>query len=271
MVAHEAKVTGTTWLTDEMVRVHFASDALAEKDLPFADHYVKLLFVPEGAGYAWPFDLAEIRRGVEPQFMPIKRTYTLRNVDQQAGTFDIDFVVHGDEGLAGVWATKAQPGDVLPFVGPGGAWAPEGAPHFVLAGDESAAPAILEAVAKLAPNATADVLIEVSSEQAKLPVEQQENVTYKWIFRNGAVHGARLCEAIRMSNIPMDNAKWFIHGVAEMIKDVRRFLFVENNVAKEDVSISGYWRLGMTEDEWQSSKREFTEFIMAEEAELENS
>jgi uncharacterized lipoprotein YmbA len=61
-------------------------------------------------------------------------------------------------------------------------------------------------------------------------------------------------------------ASWFVHGVAEMIRDMRRHLFVDNGIPKADVSISGYWRLGMVEDEWQASKREFTEEIEAAEA-----
>lgn len=268
MKAHEALVTGTTRLTEEMVRVHFSSEAVKGKDLPFTDHYVKLLFVPEDADYAWPFDLAKLRLAVESKFMPIKRTYTLRNVDTKNGTFDIDFVYHGDHGLAGVWAAGAQAGDVLPYVGPGGAWAPSESGHYVLAGDESAAPAVLEAVKALPHDATADVYLEVSNEDVILPVEHRDGVTFKWVLRDGAVHGSRLCEAIRSN--PAPDAKWFIHGVAEMIKDLRRYLFVENNVAKEDVSISGYWRLGMTEDQWQSSKREFVEQLAAEEEELKN-
>ncbi|MDN6619064.1 MAG: siderophore-interacting protein, partial [Corynebacterium variabile] len=43
-------------------------------------------------------------------------------------------------------------------------------------------------------------------------------------------------------------------------------LFVDHGLPKEDVSSSGYWRLGMGEDEWQASKREFTEEIEAAEA-----
>lgn len=269
MKAHAANVTGTTRLTEEMIRVHFSSEAIKGKELPFTDHYVKLLFVPEDADYAWPFDLAKLRLGVESKFMPIKRTYTLRNVDTDKGTFDIDFVYHGDNGLAGVWANRAQAGDVIPYVGPGGAWAPSSATsHYMLVGDESAAPAILEAVAALPDGATADVYLEVSNNEMILPVDQKEGVTFKWVLRDGAVHGTRLCEAIRSN--PAPSAQWFVHGVAEMIKDLRKFLFVENSVAKEDVSISGYWRLGMTEDQWQASKREFVEQLAAEEEELKN-
>ena len=58
----------------------------------------------------------------------------------------------------------------------------------------------------------------------------------------------------------------FVHGVAEMIKDLRRFLFVELGLHRSDVSISGYWRSGMNEDGWQSSKHEFVAGMEAEEA-----
>ena len=37
------------------------------------------------------------------------RTYTVREWDGERLT--IDFVVHGDEGVAGPWALPAQPGD----------------------------------------------------------------------------------------------------------------------------------------------------------------
>ena len=53
-----------------------------------------------------------------------------------------------------------------------------------------------------------------------------------------------------------------------MIKEMRRFLFVESEIPREDVSISGYWRIGMTEDQWQSSKQEFNAEIEAEEERL---
>ena len=53
-----------------------------------------------------------------------------------------------------------------------------------------------------------------------------------------------------------------------MIKDVRKFLYVDGDIAKEDTSISGYWRLRMTEDEWQASKMEFNQSVEDEERAL---
>lgn len=87
-----------------------------------------------------------------------------------------------------------------------------------------------------------------------------------WVTRNGATHGTELSRVVRQAGVPEGKKTgWFIHGVAEMIKEMRRFLFVESEIPRQDVSISGYWRIGMTEDQWQASKREFNAQIEAEE------
>ncbi len=78
------------------------------------------------------------------------------------------------------------------------------------------------------------------------------------------MHGAQLSRAVREAQF-IEGSGWFIHGVAEMIRELRKYLFVEHNVPKEDVSISGYWRLGMVENEWQSTKREFVQEMETEE------
>jgi NADPH-dependent ferric siderophore reductase len=71
---------------------------------------------------------------------------------------------------------------------------------------------------------------------------------------------------VRSAGIPHHRTSWFVHGVAEMIKELRRFLFVDSGVPREDVSISGYWRIGMTEDQWQESKKDFNAELEAAEA-----
>ncbi|AKE41014.1 siderophore-interacting protein [Corynebacterium kutscheri] len=267
--AYEATVIAHTWINKELIRISFLALAITNKKLDFSDHYVKLLFIPPEAQYNWPFDLAEITRTLPRKLQPIKRTYTLCNIDQKAGTFDIIFLAHGANGFAGVWAQKAQIGDVLPFVGPGGAWAPSHHKHYVLAGDESAIPAIMEATHRL-NGASADVFLEVSSATSHFDLPQIPGIAIYWVDRNGATPGTMLVQALRLLPDTSFNSDtgWFIHGVAEMVKDVRRLLFVDRQVAKSDVSISGYWRLGMTEDEWQSSKIVFNRDNEAEEEKL---
>lgn len=270
--AREATVTQITRLSRELVRISFDCPDIQGEELPHTDHYIKLLFVPEEADYAWPFDLAEIRENQPRHLQPVTRTYTFRRVDTEAGTFEVDFVTHGAAGLAGPWAQQAEVGDTIAFAGPGGAWHP-GADyeHFVLAGDESAAPAIAAAIENLPAGATATAYVEIADEQARFAMPTPEGVDLHWVHRDGATHGTALSEAVRGAGIPQRRTGWFIHGVAEMIKELRRFLFFDNSVDKADVSISGYWRIGMTEDQWQASKGEFNAEIAAEEEKLSTS
>jgi len=262
-----------------MVRLTLQPEvSVAEMGLSFTDHYVKLLFPPEGAPWSWndpDIDLATLRDVHPREYWPVMRTYTLRSWNSDAGTFDIDFVVHADSerpGLAGPWAETVSPGEKIAFAGPGGAWLPSAEyTHFVLVGDESAAPAVLAAVEALPAGSTADVFLEEedAAHSLDIPVAASgASVILHRVYRQGAVHGTELVRAVVESDLAQreETTSWFIHGVAEMIRDLRRHLFVDHGIAKSDVSISGYWRLGMIEDEWQSSKRDFTAEIEAAEA-----
>ncbi len=265
--ANEATVTGRRQLSPDLVRLSLNAPAFVGKDLEFTDHYLKLLFVPEGADYSWPFNVEQVREQQPRDKQPVTRTYTLINLDSSTGDFDVDFVTHGDAGLAGPWARVAEVGEKIGFFGPGGAWGPSvDYEHFIFAGDESAAPAIGAGLKRLPEGATATAYIEIEAEDRKFELPARDGVDIHWVIRNGATHGTELSRVVRQAGVPNGkNTSWFIHGVAEMIKEMRRFLFVESEVPKQDVSISGYWRIGMTEDQWQASKRDFNAEIEAEE------
>ena len=134
----------------------------------------------------------------------------------------------------------------------------------MFAGDESAAPAIAAGVEKLPEGATAEVFIEIADADATFDMPQPAGVTLHWVTRDGATHGTALSQAVREVSTPDTRTGWFIHGVAEMIKELRRHLFIDRGVERGDVSISGYWRIGMTEDQWQASKREFNAELEAD-------
>lgn len=268
--AHEATVTGRRQLSPDLVRLSLNSPDFVGQELEFTDHYIKLLFVPEGADYAWPFDAAQVREEQPRDKQPITRTYTIFNLNSETGDFEADFVTHGDSGLAGPWGRDVEVGAKIGFFGPGGKWEPEASyDHFVFAGDESAAPAISAGLARLPEGATATAYIEIESEDRTFEIPTGEGIDIQWVYRNGATHGTELSRIVRGAGVPEGKkTSWFVHGVAEMIKEMRRFLFVESEIPREDVSISGYWRIGMTEDQWQSSKQEFNAEIEAEEERL---
>ena len=265
-VARQATVVEVERIGPQMARLTFECPDLVGAPLPHTDHYVKILFPPAGAEYSWPFDADEIRV-TDPAHAPVTRTYSIRSHDPATGRATLDFVLHGDTGLAGPWAAAARPGDQVGFYGPGGAWHPtEDYEHFVLAGDEAAAPAIAAAIEALPPGATATAFIEIADAGSTFEIPQPENVRLVWVTRDGAPYGSALAAAVRSAGVPGTRTGWFVHGVAEMVKDLRRFLFVGQGIARSDVSISGYWRTGMTEDGWQSTKHEFVEAMESEEA-----
>lgn len=239
-----ATLARKVWLNDAMVRLFFTGpDVDSLPDLVFTDHYVKILFPG-----------------------PVTRTYTIRSLDRTTGELALDFVVHGDQGLAGPWAANAEPGDVIEFRGPGGAYAPgEAYETHLLVGDEAAIPAIAAALESLPGHATATAVLEVADadHQLDVPADRAEVV---WVHRNGSPYGQRLAEAVRRRPLPEGRLQVFVHGNAGMVKDLRRLFFVELRLDRADVSISGYWRTGQNEDAWQSGKHDFVAQMEAEEA-----
>ena len=272
-------VARTESITRDLVRVHFSGAEL--EPLAYTDHYVKILFPPAGADYRWPFDPEELRETLPREQWPVTRTYTIRSYDPARGELAIDFVVHGDAGLAGPWAATVQPRESIGFLGPGGGWRPNpDADVHLLVGDESALPAIAAALEQLPDGARALVFAEVADASAHVPLRVRPGVEVQWVHRdevaaadsnaNGAGHGSAygrgLVSAVRAADWPDGVVEVFVHGNADMIRDLRRYLFLERQVPRERASISGYWRSGQNEDAWQAGKRDFNAQMERDEA-----
>jgi NADPH-dependent ferric siderophore reductase len=254
-----AEVVRTERITPHMIRVVLGGDGLEGFDCgECSDHYLKLQFPVEGVDYPEPFDLARIREEFPREQWPVTRTYTVRRWDREARELWIDFVYHGDEGVAGPWAANARPGTPIRFAGPGGAYVPSAdADWHLLAGDESAVPAISASVERLAPGARAHVFLEVEGPEEEQQLKSAGDVTVTWLHRDGARVGERLVEAVRAFEFPAGDVQAFVHGEAGFVRDLRRLLRFEHEVPRERLSVSGYWRQGLNEDGWQSSKAEW--------------
>ncbi|UNO39131.1 siderophore-interacting protein [Streptomyces sp. MST-110588] len=264
---HRGRVTRTEQLTPHMVRVMLGGEGLAEFAAgDYTDHYVKLVFPLPGVSYPQPFDMGRIRAEMPRDQWPRTRTYTVRNWDAEARELAVDFVVHGDEGLAGPWAARVQPGEEIYFMGPGGAYAPSpDADWHLLAGDESALPAIAAALARVPAGAPVHAFIEVAGPEEEQKLEAADSAAIHWLHRGDAPVGSRLVEAVRALEFPAGRqVQAFVHGEAGFVKELRRLLRVERDVPREALSISGYWRRGHDEDGWQASKREWNQQIEAE-------
>lgn len=251
-----AQVRQVEWLSAEMVRIVLGSDQLAEfPHLPYADHYVKLFFPAPGAPYGLPVDADRIRESLPRELWPVTRTYTIRWFDRARRELALDFVVHGDNGLAGPWAATAAVGDEITFRGPGGAWAPPAvADAVVFVGDESALPAIAVGLEQLDPSITGIVVAEVTGESSRIELPAHPRTHVRWVHRDA---GENLADVVLGTALPTGLVFAFVHGNANMIRPVRRHLLATLGWPRARTSISGYWRSGQTEDLWQATKHEF--------------
>jgi NADPH-dependent ferric siderophore reductase len=264
--AHEGVVTRVEQLTPHMVRVVVGGEAIARLDAArFTDHYIKVLFPQAGVEYPEPFDMGKIREAMPRETWPVVRTYTVRKWLPELPEMWVDFVVHGDEGIAGPWAAHAKPGDPFRFMGPGGGYSPSSeADWYLLAGDESALPAIAAALAGMPEGAAVRAFIEIDGPDEEQKLETPADAEITWLHRGSRPVGVALVEAVRALEFPAGRLQAFVHGEAGFVKQLRAYLRVELGLGMDQLSISGYWRNGMNEDGWQSSKREWNEQVERE-------
>jgi NADPH-dependent ferric siderophore reductase len=225
-----------------MVRVVLGGEGLAGfRAGEFTDHYVKLLLPEPGS--------------VEP----VRRTYTVRRWDEGTGELTIDFVHHGDEGLAGPWAANARPGDQIALQGPGGEYSPDPtADWHLFVGDASALPAIAAGLERVPDGVPAYAFLEIEDAAEEQKIDTPGDLTVSWLDRSGGDAGAELlAEAVRAAVLPVGRVHAFVHGEAASVRAVRRHLLVERGIARGDLSVSGYWKRGRTEEGWRSDKREW--------------
>lgn len=271
---HTFEVVRREQLTDHMVRLVLGGNGENGFDTfspnEFSDAYVKIAIVPDGVDVAAlpkPLTLDSFQE-LPAEQRPTVRTYTVRNVDTERGEITIDFVVHGEQGVAAPWAAAVQPGQPAYLMGPSGAYAPDPAADWhLLAGDEAALPAISAALEALPDNAIGKVFIEVAGPGDEIELTAPDGVGVTWIHRGGradlvgddhAGDNAPLIAAVKEAAWLPGQVQVFIHGEAQAVMhNLRPYIRKERGVpAKWAASISGYWRRGRTEETFRQWKAE---------------
>ncbi|MEW2067378.1 siderophore-interacting protein [Streptomyces sp. NPDC007346] len=256
------RVTGVERITPRTARITFTGEALPRllEDRP--DQQMKLCLPREGRSVAeglLPEQDAEDVHGMRwyeaflaiPEARrPWMRGFTVRAYDRGAREMTVDFVLHGEGGPASRWGADARPGDVLGMVGPSSLYArplPEVA-SMLLAGDETALPAIATVLEALPAATRAVVYAEVADagEELELPAAAG-GAEVRWIHRD---RGGSLLEAVRGAGAALDgvDAAW-VAGEASAVRALRRHLVEERRLPKGSVEFSGYWRRALTQDD----------------------
>jgi NADPH-dependent ferric siderophore reductase len=271
---HTFEVVRSEQLTPHLIRVVLGGDGF-DSFIPneFTDAYVKIVFVNHGVDVgALPQPLTlDSFKSLPAEQQPTVRTYTVRRVDTERREISIDFVVHGEHGVAGPWAASATPGQPAYLTSPNGAYAPDPAADWhLLAGDEAAVPAIGAALETLPDNAIGKVFVEVAGPGDEIALSAPSGVEVRWIYRGGradlvsedvAGDHAPLVAAVKEAEWLPGQVQVFIHGEAQAVMhNLRPYIRKERGVnAKWAGSISGYWRRGRTEESFRQWKRELAE------------
>ena len=230
-------------VSPHMVRVTFVGDELGSFALSGPASHIKLMFPKPGET-----ELAAAAPGADGP-RPTMRTYTPRRFDPDARELDVEFFVHGD-GPASTWAANAEEGQNLIIAGPGRSYAIDNeAPWFLLAGDETAIPAIGTILEKLSPTTEAIVFIEVADPAEERPLITLARASIQWIKRdaNPAAAGTELENAIRHIGFPLGAGRIYVACEANAMRRIRKHILQERNFDRSHLVTRGYWKLGATD------------------------
>lgn len=236
-------VVRTMDLSPTFRRIIFSGDDL-EQDFPFAhfapgDH-VKIFFPDPNTG-----EVAFPEPDASPKDRPALtvRDYTVRAFNPYARELAIEFVLH-PHGPAGRWAAAAVPGDTVGIAGPRGhKLLPQNYDHYLIAGDESALPALARFLEEAPASAQVTAAISVADASAQIPLTTRQNHRVMWVDRSGEPDNP-LETALRQLDLPR-NLFVFAAGEATALKPIRRYLRFERGIPKEQIKVDGYWKQGV--------------------------
>ncbi len=229
VLAFDVEVRKVERIGANFQRITFGGDCLRNFGVagPTCDLRIKIIIPPAGGNTV---DLgAELMRGgsggggwyqrwlaVDPARRGVMRTYTVRESRCGAADpeIDVDFVLHFDAnggGPAAQWAAGAVPGSTVWLIGPNAAaaqcataeayggveWRPGLASQVLLAGDETAVPAISAILESLPPDIGGCAFLEVPDAADVQALTTSSSVDITWLVRGGRGHGALLMNAVR--------------------------------------------------------------------------
>jgi len=184
---------------------------------------------------------------------PIMRTYTVRHHRPAAAELDIDFALHGDPAHAGPasrWATTARPGDPAALYGPAASYAPPADTQWqLIAGDESALPAVAAILERRPDRVAAQALIEVPDTDDRQPLGRCGTIV-SWFSRDGepAHESRRLLDAVRDLTLPAGPGYVWLAGESGVVTALRRHLVNDRGLDRDRITFTGYWRHGHAEN-----------------------
>lgn len=242
----EISVVSSWRVSPHMQRIRFRADNLARYAI--GGLHIRILIPPAGRKPIWPTIAPDgMLSWPRDEDTLTVRIYTIRSIDVVAGTLDVDFVLHpGLETPAASFATNAREGQVIGMLGPGGDGVPQNK-SLLIAGDDTAIPAISRILENRRPESTARVFLEVDSEADVVPIGN-ENAAVTWLFRKGRPAGttgllSKALRALDPAALPLDLYVWAGCEFSDF-REIRKLVRKDWNVPKDRHLVVAYWRQG---------------------------
>ncbi|GAB3281883.1 siderophore-interacting protein [Parasphingorhabdus pacifica] len=175
---------------------------------------------------------------------PKQRTYTVRWFDPERLELAIDFVIHDHVAPGSAWVTAVRPGEQIVAVGPSPSYEPSAeADPLVLAGDETALPAIAAIVEELPAGAPVRTFVEVADVDEQQHIDSAAEVTWTWLYRDGvpAERSGLLHEAVRAADLGRFPFVW-IGAEASVVHELREYCQQELGLDRRRLYALAYWR-----------------------------
>ena len=247
----EMTVVGARQLTPRMRRLTLAGRDLAR----FARHgmHVRLLLPPaRDVRPVWPVMAADGRQAWPEGPRPVARVYTIRRIDVEGGLVEVDFVLHeGAETPGATFALEAAVGSVVGMTGPGGVELAD-SDVFVLAGDETALPAIARMIEEMPAGKRVVALVEIADGAERQPLESRADLDLRWLLRDGRPAGSTtlLQDAVRGVLPELRDEPVFVFAGCEQTaaRAIRAHLRGPAGLPRTAWSVAAYWRRGAAGD-----------------------
>lgn len=217
MIEMALEVVETVDLTPSMRRVVLTGDALA--DFSYEPGQDLMLALPADG-------------------RTVRRRYTIRRVDRDRRTVDIDVLLHG-HGPGARWASEARRHDPVAAAGPRGKIGLQSESDWHLfVGDDAAIPVTLALLEAVAPHQRAIAVLEVDDSADEQPAARP--VT--WLHRFGAPAGdpTLVTTHLRALELPTGAGAVYLNGERNVMRAAQEVL-VERGVDAVAIRLKAYW------------------------------
>ena len=242
LVFRAATLTRRDQLTPSYARLRFEGPDLLGFGSLGSDDHIRVFFRSPDAPPSTDVDV--LRSGVSREYTPL-------SWDADAGILDLEFVIHGDAGVAGPWAATAPLGSTVGVGGPRGSLVLDGDPDgWFLAGDETALPAIKRFIAQMRADAVGTIFLEVTDATFEQNLDAPAGIRVRWVHRGPAPESSILgsaLESLTAADRPAGDVFAFIAAEQSIVRQGRALLFDRWQLDSTAAIVKGYWKRGEAE------------------------